>query len=98
MKSESVKTGWWRRGISKIVNSMHLLPGVGLRHSREFIRKYRITGHVSGALRILKLFPNFSPGEFSGCKYLHFGNLSEIVDRLGKKGYDAREQAAGIIG
>lgn len=81
-----------RRDISEIVNSTRLLQGLGRRQSREFVRKYRITGQQLGALRIVTLSPRISLGELSERMYLHISTVSGIADRLEKRGYIVRER------
>ncbi len=93
MKNGTVKAERRRLDISEIVNSMRLLQSVGQRQSREFVRKYRITGQQLGALRIVTRLPRISLGELSERMYLHISTVSGIVDRLEKKGYVTRERS-----
>jgi DNA-binding MarR family transcriptional regulator len=88
-----VKTEWRRRVTSEIVNSIRLLQGVGQKQSREFIRKYRITGPQLGALRIVALSPDISLRKLSERIYLHISTVSGIVDRLEKRGYITRARS-----
>jgi DNA-binding MarR family transcriptional regulator len=93
MNNDSVKTGRRRRDTSEIVNATRLLQGVGQRQSREFVRKYRITGQQLGALRIVAMSPGISLGELSERLFLHISSASGIVDRLEKRGYVTRERS-----
>ena len=93
MKNESAKIERHRRDISEIVNSMRLLQGTAQRQSREFIRKYRITGQQLGALRIIGMSPGISPGKLSERMYLHISSTSGIVGRLEKRGYVTRKRS-----
>ena len=93
MKEVTVNTEWRRREISEIVNSVRLLQGVGQRQSRDFVRKYRITGQQLGALRIVVLSPRISLGELSERMFLHISSVSGIVDRLEKRGYITRARS-----
>jgi DNA-binding MarR family transcriptional regulator len=93
MNNYSVKTGRRRRDTSEIVNATRLLQGVGQRQSREFVRKYRITGQQLGALRIVAMSPGISLGELSERLFLHISSASGIVDRLEKRGYVTRERS-----
>jgi len=92
MKDETVKIERRRREISEIVNGTRLLQGVGQRQSREFVRKYRITGQQLGALRIVAMSPGISLGDLSEKLFLHISSVSGIVDRLEKRGYVSRER------
>jgi len=92
MKDESVKIERRRHEISEIVNATRLLQGVGQRQSREFVRKYRITGQQLGALRIVAMSPGISLGDLSEKLFLHISSVSGIVDRLEKRGYVTRER------
>ena len=92
MKDESVKIERRRHEISEIVNATRLLQGAGQRQSREFVRKYRITGQQLGALRIVAMSPGISLGDLSEKLFLHISSVSGIVDRLEKRGYVTRER------
>jgi DNA-binding MarR family transcriptional regulator len=93
MNNDSVKTERRRQDTSEIVNATRLLQGVGQRQSREFVRKYRITGQQLGALRIVAISPGISLGELSERLFLHISSVSGIVDRLEKRGYVTRERS-----
>ena len=93
MLEKPVKTVWHRRDIREIVNSMRQLQGAGQRQSREFIRKYGITGQQLGALRIVTRSPRISLGELSERMFLHISTVSGIIDRLEKKKYVTRERS-----
>ncbi len=73
-----------RRATAEIVNSVRLLQGVAQKQSREFVRKYRITGQQLGALRIIALSPGISLGDLSDRMFLHISSVSGIIDRLEK--------------
>jgi DNA-binding MarR family transcriptional regulator len=92
MVTEPMKTSRHRRDIREIVNSMRQLQGGLQRQSREFIRKYGITGQQLGALRIVTQTPRISLGELSERMFLHISTVSGIVDRLEKKKYVTRER------
>ena len=93
MNHQPTTSAGHRRDISEVVNSMRLLQGVGQSQSREFVRKYRITGQQLGILRIVVLSPRISLGELSERMYLHLSTVSGIVDRLEKRGYITRERS-----
>ncbi len=92
MSRSTTDNGRRRNTAREVVNSLRLLQGVGQRQSREFIKKYRITGQQLGALRIVTMSPRISLGELSERMYLHVSSVSGIVDRLEKKRYVVRER------
>jgi MarR family transcriptional regulator, organic hydroperoxide resistance regulator len=92
MNDKPIKIERHRRDIGEIVNSIRLLQGIGQQQSREFIRKYRITGQQLGALRIVALSPGIHLGDLSERMFLHISSVSGIIDRLEKRGYVTRER------